>query len=75
MAATDWFSIDIRGKSGHAGKPHLCTDASVIAAATVMNLQTIVSRNTDPLDSAVAVSYTHLDVYKRQMQHWPIWDI
>ena len=53
MAATDWFSIDIRGKSGHAGKPHLCTDASVIAAATVMNLQTIVSRNTDPLDSAV----------------------
>ena len=53
MAATDWFSIDIKGKSGHAGKPHLCTDASVIAAATVMNLQTIVSRNTDPLDSAV----------------------
>ncbi|MBS7007591.1 M20 metallopeptidase family protein [Anaerostipes sp.] len=53
MAATDWFSIDISGKAGHAGKPHLCTDATVAAAAVVMNLQTIVSRNTDPLDSAV----------------------
>lgn len=53
MAATDWFSIDISGKAGHAGKPHLCTDATVIAAATVMNLQTVVSRNIDPLDSAV----------------------
>lgn len=53
MAATDWFSIDITGRAGHAGKPHLCTDATVIAAATIMNLQTVVSRNLDPLDSAV----------------------
>lgn len=53
MAATDWFTIDVKGKSGHAGKPQLCTDATVMAAAIIMNLQTIVSRNTDPLDSAV----------------------
>lgn len=53
MASTNWFSIEVNGKSGHAGKPHLCTDATVISAAIIMNLQTIISRNIDPLDSAV----------------------
>lgn len=53
MASTNWFSIRIEGKSGHAGKPHECVDAAVAASALVMGLQTIVSRNADPLDSAV----------------------
>lgn len=53
MASTNWFSIRIEGKSGHAGKPHECVDTVVAAAALVMNLQTIVSRNINPLEAAV----------------------
>ncbi|MCI5622962.1 MULTISPECIES: M20 metallopeptidase family protein [Anaerostipes] len=53
MAATNWFSIRIEGKSGHAGKPHECVDAVTAAASLIMNLQTIVSRNINPLESAV----------------------
>ena len=53
MAATDVFRITIQGKSGHAGKPHQCVDATVAAAALVMNLQSIVSRETDPVETVV----------------------
>ena len=53
MAASDIFKIKISGKSGHAGKPHQCVDATVALCATVMNLQAIISREIDPIDSAV----------------------
>lgn len=53
MAATNWFSIRIGGKSGHAGKPQECVDAVVVAASLAMNLQTIISRSINPLESAV----------------------
>lgn len=53
MAATDIFEIKLNGRSGHAGKPQLCVDATVAGAALVMNLQTIVSRELDPNASAV----------------------
>lgn len=53
MASTNWFSIRIAGRSGHAGKPHECADAGIAAAALVMNLQTIISRSVNPLDDAV----------------------
>lgn len=53
MAASDIFKIDIHGRSGHAGKPHQCVDATVVGAATVLNLQSIVSREMDPLHPAV----------------------
>ena len=53
MAASDIFRIRITGKSGHAGKPQQCVDATVAGAATVMNLQSIVSRELDPVSSAV----------------------
>ena len=53
MAASDIFKISINGRSGHAGKPHQCVDATVVGAATVMNLQSIVSRELDPLHPAV----------------------
>ena len=59
MAASNKFSIKINGKSGHAGKPHQCIDATVICAAIVMNLQSIVSREMDPINSAV-VSIGHI---------------
>lgn len=53
MAASDVFHIKINGHSGHAGKPHQCVDASLVAAATVVNLQSIISREFDPLKSGV----------------------
>ncbi|HJC51211.1 MAG TPA: amidohydrolase [Candidatus Anaerostipes avistercoris] len=53
MASTNWFSIRIGGKSGHAGKPQECVDAAVVAASLAMNLQTIISRSINPLESAV----------------------
>lgn len=53
MAASDIFTIHILGKSGHAGKPQQCVDATLAGAATILNLQSIVSREFDPVDSAV----------------------
>ena len=47
------FDITIHGVGGHGSMPHLCTDAIVCASAVVQSLQTIVSRNTDPLDSVL----------------------
>lgn len=58
MAASDIFKITITGKSGHAGKPHQCIDTTVVGAATVMNLQSIISREFDPATAAV-VSIGH----------------
>ncbi|MBB3237107.1 hippurate hydrolase [Phyllobacterium endophyticum] len=53
MAATDDFTIHLRGMSGHAALPHAAIDPIVAASQIVINLQTLVSRNVDPLDSAV----------------------
>ena len=53
MAITDRFEVRLRGKGGRAGKPHQCVDATVAAAAVIMNLQTIVSRHLDPMEHAV----------------------
>ncbi len=53
MAAFDGFDITITGKGTHAAMPHTGIDPVVISAEIVTALQTIVSRNTDPLESAV----------------------
>ncbi len=53
MAATDMFTIEIEGHGGHAAKPHATIDPIVAGAAVVQALQSIVSRNVDPLASAV----------------------
>lgn len=53
MASSDSVDITIRGVGGHGAYPQLTKDPVVIAAETVMVLQTIVSRETRPLDSAV----------------------
>jgi hippurate hydrolase len=50
---TDSFEIKITGKGGHAARPHEAIDAIIVASQLVMNLQTIVSRNVDPLHPAV----------------------
>ena len=48
MASTDWFYIDVKGKGGHGSQPENCIDAVVVSSAIVMNLQTLVSRETRP---------------------------
>jgi amidohydrolase len=53
LAAADRFHITIQGKGGHGAQPHLTKDSIVIASQLVVNLQQIVSRRVDPLDSAV----------------------
>jgi amidohydrolase len=53
MAAGDFFDVKILGKGGHGGLPHLAIDPITIVANAVSTLQTIVSREIDPLESAV----------------------
>ena len=60
MAAADRFSINIEGRGGHAAQPHAGVDPIVAGAQIVTALQSIVSRNVDPLDSCV-VSVTRFD--------------
>lgn len=57
MAATNQFIIQIHGKGGHAAAPHTTVDPVVTAAQIVTALQSIGSRNVDPLD-AIVVSVT-----------------
>ena len=53
MANVDSVDILVRGTGGHGAYPHLAKDPIVIAARIVTTLQTLVSRETDPLESAV----------------------
>jgi hippurate hydrolase len=59
MAATDEFSISVRGRSSHAAMPNRGIDPVVIAAHIITSLQSIVSRVSDPFDSTV-VSVTKM---------------
>ncbi len=53
MAAADNFKIEVIGKGGHGGWPHLSIDCITIGALLVNSLQHIISRQIDPLESAV----------------------
>ncbi|APF34514.1 amidohydrolase [Microbacterium sp. AISO3] len=53
MAASDGLTVVLHGRGGHGSRPHSTIDPVVMAAATVMRLQTIVSREVDPRDVAV----------------------
>ncbi|MGL6174046.1 MAG: M20 family metallopeptidase [Cellulosilyticaceae bacterium] len=53
MASSDIFKIVITGKGGHGSMPHQCVDAVMAASAVVMNLQSVVSRELNPLEPAV----------------------
>ncbi|MCK1656394.1 M20 aminoacylase family protein [Bradyrhizobium sp. 151] len=59
MAAQDDFEICVKGKGGHAAKPHQTIDPVVIAAQIIIGLQPLVSRKTNPTDSLV-ISVTKL---------------
>jgi amidohydrolase len=53
MAAADHIEIAIEGKGGHAARPHLAIDTVLVGAQIINQLQSIVSRNVDPLESGV----------------------
>jgi len=53
MAAADYVQIDIEGKGAHAARPHLGIDTVLVGAQIINALQSIVSRNVDPLEAAV----------------------
>ncbi len=53
MASADIFSIDLTGRGGHGAAPHLATDPVLAASHVVTALQSVVSRNVDPLEAAV----------------------
>jgi hippurate hydrolase len=53
MANVDTVDIIVRGKGGHGAAPHTTVDPIVLAARIVLDLQTLVSRETNPLDPAV----------------------
>ena len=60
FAATDTFDINLEGLGGHAAKPHGTIDTTVMASHLVLALQTIASRNADPVDQIV-VSVTSFE--------------
>ncbi|MAY33746.1 MAG: M20 family metallopeptidase [Rhodovulum sp.] len=53
FAATDVFDITIHGKGGHAAKPNDTIDPTVVASHVVLGLQSIASRNIDPVEQVV----------------------
>lgn len=52
-ASCDYFKITVKGKGAHVSTPQLGIDALYIASSIVVNLQSIIARNTAPMDSAV----------------------
>jgi hippurate hydrolase len=53
LANVDSVDITVRGKSGHGASPHMTVDPIVVAARIILDLQTIVSRETNPTDPTV----------------------
>lgn len=59
MACSDDLFINVYGKGGHAAMPHTTIDPMIVAAHIITAVQSIVSRNVDPIDQAV-VSITNM---------------
>jgi hippurate hydrolase len=53
MASADLVSIEIEGVGGHAARPHLAVDTVLVGAQIINQIQSVVSRNVDPLQAAV----------------------
>jgi len=53
MAQSDEFSLVVKGKGGHGSMPHTAVDPILVASHIIVNAQTIVSRNVDPLKPCV----------------------
>ena len=60
LAATSFLDLTIKGVGGHAAVPHLTRDPVLTSAQIITNLQSIISRELDPLDSGVvSISAIH----------------
>lgn len=64
FASADLLTIRFKGRGGHGSMPHDTVDAVMVASAFVMNVQSIVSREVDPLEPAV-VTIGRMDVGTR----------
>ena len=53
MASSSTLKITVKGESGHGANPHLCVDPVLIAGQIIVSLQSLVSRETSPLDTLV----------------------
>lgn len=53
MASADMLRVTLHGRGGHGSTPHLTIDPAVLAASVILKLQTIVSREIDPIQPAV----------------------
>jgi hippurate hydrolase len=53
MASSNEFYVTVKGKGGHAAQPHKCIDPVLIGMQIAQSWQTIISRRTNPLDTAV----------------------
>jgi amidohydrolase len=53
MAGMDRLSLTLRGRGGHGAFPQACIDPIVMAAETILSLQSLVSRSLNPLDAGV----------------------
>ncbi|MCE8008859.1 M20 aminoacylase family protein [Aestuariivita sp.] len=60
MAAVDFFEITVQGRGGHAAKPQETVDTTVLTSQMIVAMQTVVSRNMDPVEEAV-LSFTAVD--------------
>ena len=60
LAGAGLFSVTIQGKGGHAAAPHETKDPILAAAFSILALQQIVSRETDPLQSRVLYGALYL---------------
>ena len=68
MAASDSFTITVKGRGGHGATPEQCVDPIVVAAQIILSIQAIVSRETKPVEPAVVtIGRVEADVYKRQV--------
>ena len=66
-AAADEFHVTIEGRGGHGASPHTAVDAIPCAAATVLALQTLASRETDPLETIVVTIGTIAGGYRNNI--------
>lgn len=53
LASTDEFTITVTGKGGHAAKPHMNIDTTLVASQIIIAAQSIVARNLDPVEMMV----------------------
>lgn len=63
-AAVGIFKVVLRGQGGHAAEPHFATDPVIATSFSILALQQLISRESDPLQSEVCICYRCFIVFK-----------